>query len=124
METNQSKKVNNTLLFLSGAIVGAATAYFFSTPRGKELGNQVVNATSDVAESISEKTSNLTAIVKDKAREAAEYTSDKMHEIKEGAIQTGEAVAGEVEDSLSSFKKGVNKAKSNIQDTDLDIQKA
>lgn len=110
----KSNKANNTLLLLTGAIAGAAAAYFLNTPKGKQMRSDIYNRSIEAKDEISQKAQILAEEVKDKSQEVMSKASDSVAELQEKFSNSTSQLQETAESKISSFQKGVIKAKETL----------
>lgn len=116
---NKQKNRKNGLLLLTGAIVGAAATYYLNTPKGKQLTQDVINRGREAGESIVTKTSELKDTLKERTNDLVVSAGDSLDSLKDKMTYKSERILSEAEDQLDDLAVGANIAKNAIRNGSL-----
>ncbi len=126
----EQRNSNRTWLALGlGLLAGSAAAIYLSSDEGKRVRKKVSadvrNAAEIAKRNIQEQGTKLGAqlqqaadsaqvYIKDIAESTKQYTEEIASKAKNAIAQTSDQAEEEIEEKADSFKKGVNRAKRNI----------
>jgi|GEM_PF-1175217 len=117
---NNTKRSKNGMLLLIGAIAGAATTYYLSTPSGKKLVKKISDSTSEITSQIATRVDTIANEVQDQAKVALDATAKTVADLSDSAIKQYENIKDTVETKVDEaqnisngggFEAGLEKAK-------------
>ncbi len=107
------------LAFGLGLFLGGVAGYFLASDRGRELTSEAGRKLQQIGDDVQHKASNELAHLSgkiDQLLEQSKVVADHVEEsVKKGTHDTADRIDSVVEKSVSSFKKGVDKARGNIE---------
>jgi polyhydroxyalkanoate synthesis regulator phasin len=108
---------SNTLMLLTGIVAGAATVYYFSTPKGKKL-LEVLTAKGEVLkEEIKQQAESLSEEIKSKEESLIEVGAELLNKAKASAAKVDDLVSESFEKTESKFNDGIEAAAKKLKRT-------
>ncbi len=118
-------KNENSLMLLTGFVAGAAVVYFLKSEKGQQMVDLALSKGEHLKSSIADTSKNLIEDGKSALNKAVDSGESLLKETKENALTAAEKlkkqaktmkeeVKDKVEEELSDFQKGVEKAKKEL----------
>lgn len=108
-------KNSNSLLLLSGIILGGAAVHFLKSKRGKEVVNLLLEKSEDLKTSVIDQSQNIIdqgKVILDTAVKTGESLIDNSIHQEESF---GESMTKKLEDTMDDFQQGIKNAKDQLK---------
>lgn len=113
MKNNKSR---NRILLITGAIAGAAAAYYLTTPKGKKLTKDVIEKGKELQGQFSEKSKSVMSDIKVAADDAMNKANSTMSTLGDKISESKKYVVESMEETISNLKKDAKEAKEKLND--------
>ncbi len=110
-----------------GLLAGGVAGYYLASEDGqrmqKNAKKKLKKLNTDVQETIKEQSEVINSKLNEIVESTKNWVSEVSDTVKEKVSKTGESAEGIVDDVKSSFKKGAEKARNNLRETEKTVEK-